>query len=442
MTLKVAVVGSGPSGFYATEALAKKCPGCEIDIIERLPTPFGLIRGGVAPDHQSTKRVSRAFERTVARPEVHYYGNVAIGQDISLVALRDTYDAVILAIGAPLDRPLNIPGDKLAGVIGSAAFVGWYNGHPDYRDLEPDLDCQAVAILGNGNVALDIARLLVKTRGELAVTDLPDYALEAITKSRISDVYMLGRRGPAEAKFTNVELREMGQLENCVPVVDPAQLPESIEGQDCSERDLRLKQKNLATLQSFATVDPSGKHKRVHFCFFAQPKAVLGEDRVSGLRLERTRVVDGKPEGTGEVFDLACGLVIPAIGYRSARIEGVPFDERRGIIPNEDGRVAEGLYVAGWIRRGPTGVIGTNKPDGEVVADHIQGHVAAGGKPGRQGLEAALQSKGVQWVDLKGWQAIDQAEIEHARDGAPRAKLLTIDEMLAAADDDVTEAAN
>jgi ferredoxin--NADP+ reductase len=440
MALKVAVVGSGPSGFYTTEALAKRIPGCEIDVIERLPTPFGLIRGGVAPDHQSTKRVARAFERIAQRPEVRFFGNVTIGKDISIAELQAAYDAVVLAIGAPLDRHLDIPGGNLPGVIGSAAFVGWYNGHPDFRELQPNLNCAGVAIIGNGNVALDIARLLVKTRAELARTDLPDYALEAIAGAPITDVHMLGRRGPVEAKFTNVELREMGQLENCVPVVDAKILPESLDGLDMSERDLRLKQKNLATLQSFRSVDPKGKSKRVHFSFFAKPLEVLGEKTVSGLRMERTRVVDGAAVGTGETFVVDCGLVIPAIGYRSSPVKGLPFDEVKGIIPSQNARVADGLYVAGWIARGPTGVIGTNKPDGALVAEQIQAQVEDGGKPGRQALAKTLTGRDVHWVDYEGWQAIDRAEIAAARDGAPRAKFVTVDAMLAIADD-ISEAA-
>ena len=440
MALKVAVVGSGPSGFYATEALAKRIPGCEIDVIERLPTPFGLIRGGVAPDHQSTKRVARAFDRIAQRPEVRFFGNVAIGQNIAIAELQAAYDAVVLAIGAALDRHLDIPGGTLPGVIGSAAFVGWYNGHPDFRDLQPKLDCRGVAIIGNGNVALDIARLLVKTKAELARTDLPDYALAAIAGAPITDVHMLGRRGPVEAKFTNVELREMGDLENCVPMVAAEALPETLDGLDLSDRDLRLKQKNLATLRSFADVDRTGKSKRVHFNFFAKPLRVLGEERVDGLEMERTKIVDGRAVGTGETFVLDCGLVIPAIGYRSSPIEGLPFDDINGVIPSQDGYVADGLYVAGWIRRGPTGVIGTNKPDGALVAEQIQAQVEDGGKPGRRALAETLKSRGVRWVDYEGWQAIDKAEIAAAREGAPRAKFVTVDAMLAVADD-VSEAA-
>ena len=308
-----------------------------------------------------------------------------------------------------------------------------FRSHPDFRDLAPDLNCQAIAIVGNGNVALDVARLLAKTRAELASTDLPDYALEAIVESPIRDVYILGRRGPAEAKFTNVELREMGQLSDCAAIVDGSQLPDSLAGVEGSERDLRLKQKNLATLRGFVDADPAGKSKRVHFCFYGKPQAVLGQSKVSGLVLERTRLVDGRAEGTGQTFALDCGLVVAAIGTRSEPLEGVPFDEKRGITPNEEGRVADGLYAVGWIKRGPTGVIGTNKPDGEAVAVHIQSHIADSKKAGRRALEGLLKQRNVRWVDFNDWQAIDQAEIAAAREGAPRAKFVTVDELLAAA---------
>ncbi|MBM3540671.1 MAG: hypothetical protein FJX51_01365, partial [Alphaproteobacteria bacterium] len=248
MTLSVAIVGSGPSGFYTAAALLEQGVDCAIDIIDRLPTPYGLIRGGVAPDHQTTKRVMRAYERTALDPKVRFYGNVNVGTDVSLDALRAMYDAVVLAVGAPFDRPLGIPGEDKKGVFGSAAFVGWYNGHPDFRDLNPDLNTKAAVVIGNGNVAIDIARVLVKTKAEMATTDLPDYAEAAIRNSPITDVYMVGRRGPVEAKFTNVELREMGELEDCHPVLDGTQLPEQVTG-EMSDRDRRLREKNMATLR-------------------------------------------------------------------------------------------------------------------------------------------------------------------------------------------------
>ncbi|MEE9249735.1 MAG: FAD-dependent oxidoreductase [Alphaproteobacteria bacterium] len=432
MSVSVAIVGSGPGGFYTADALLKSGADCRIDIIERLPTPFGLIRDGVAPDHQSIKKVWKSFERTALDARVRYYGNVKVGRDVHLDELRALYDAVVLAVGAPLDRRLGIPGEDKEGVVGSGAFVGWYNAHPDHVDLDPDLDTTAVAVIGNGNVAIDIVRVLAKTPAEMAASDLPDSAADAIHNAPITELYMFGRRGPVEAKFTNVELREMGRLENCVPLVDGAQLPDEVGG--LPERERRLKEKNLATLREFAAMRPEGKTKRLHFCFYAAPVAILGEKKVEGLRLERTRIEDGRAVGTGELFEVACGLVVAAIGYHSEPLEGMPFDEKRGIAVNSEGRVADGVYAVGWIKRGPTGVIGTNKPDGEVAAEYIRADFPRGGKPGRKEFESRLREKGVRWVTYPEWQTIDQAEIAKARPGAPRRKFLTVGEMLAAID--------
>ncbi len=437
MPVRVAIVGSGPSGFYTADALLRSGADCEIDILERLPTPYGLIRGGVAPDHQKTKNVTRAYERTALDPRVRYYGNVEVGRDIALDELRAMYDAVVLAVGSPLDRKLGIPGEDKRGVYGSAAFVGWYNGHPDFRDLDPLLDTPTVAVIGNGNVAIDCARVLVKTPEEMATTDIADHAAAAIHASPIRDVYLFGRRGPAEAKFTNVELREMGELEDCVPVVDPKQIPETVPADlALSDRDRRLRERNLATLRAFAGMRREGASKRVHFAFYAMPVEVLGGERVEGLRLERTRVEDGRAVGTGDTFEIACGVVIAAIGYHGAPIEGVPFDARRGVIVSENGRVAEGLYAVGWIRRGPTGVIGTNKHDGDRAAEQILADYPQGsGRPGRAALEEQLRARGTRWVTFAEWQRIDQAEIANANPGAPRRKFTSVEEMLAVLDD-------
>ncbi len=430
MPLSVAIVGSGPAGFYTADAILKTVDDASIDILDRLPTPFGLIRFGVAPDHQSTKRVAKAYEKTALTKQVNYYGNVEVGRDVSVAELREMYDAVVLAIGAPFDRELGIPGEDKAGVFGSAEFVGWYNGHPDFQQLDPDLDTPNVALIGNGNVAIDIARVLVKTPEEMARTDIPEEIEEEISAAPITDVYMFGRRGPVEAKFTNVELREMGQLAAAHPVVDPALLPDTVEG-DWSDRDRRLREKNLETLRGFTRLDPGGKTKRVHFEFYAKPVEILGGDTVEGIRLERTRVVDGRAEGTGETFELETRLVVAAIGYRAQPIEGVPYDEMRGIVPSDDGRVEPGLYVVGWIKRGPTGVIGTNKPDGDVAARQIGEDVAPGGKPGRTVLEALLDERKVVWVSYEDWKRIDEAEVAAAESGAPRRKLVTVEDMLA-----------
>ncbi|MCZ6764330.1 MAG: FAD-dependent oxidoreductase [Alphaproteobacteria bacterium] len=433
MTLKIAIVGSGPSGFYTANALLKACEDCRIDILDRLPTPFGLIRGGVAPDHAKTKNVTRAYTKTAEHPSVRYFGNVEMGRDVSVAELKDMYDAVVLTIGSPLDRPLGIPGDDKQGVIGAAAFVGWYNAHPDFTDLAPKLDTKAVAVVGNGNVAIDIARVLVKTPAEMAATDIAAYAARAIHASPLAHVYMFGRRGPVEAKFTNVELREMGELEDCAPVVDANQLPDTVEG-DFSDRDRRLKERNLETLRSFVPMKDLAKSKRVHFAFFANPVEVLGAERVEGLRLERTQVQGGRAVGTGETFDIACGLVLPAIGYRAEPMDGLPIDVKAGIVTNADGHVEDNLYAAGWIKRGPTGTIGTNKHDGDSAATRILAEITPSGRPGRDALEPLLAERGVRAINFDDWKKIDAAEVAAAEAGAPRAKFATIPEMLACLD--------
>ena len=430
MTIKVAIIGSGPSGFYTADSLLKSGQDVEIDIIERLPTPFGLIRGGVAPDHQTTKKVARAYEKTALNDAVAYFGNVEVGKDVTMDEMRETYDAVVLAVGAPTDRKLGIHGGDKQGVYGSADFVGWYNGHPDFTDLNPDLNVGAVAVVGVGNVAIDIARVLVKTPAEMAATDIANHATNAVQASPLTDVYMFGRRGPIEAKFTNVELREMGKLENCMPIVHAEQLPDQVTG-DWSDRDQRLKARNLATMREFLDVDPAGKQKNCHFEFFANPVEVLGGDRVEGLRVEKTKVEGGRAVGTGEFFDVECGLVVAAIGYYSIPIEGVPFDSDNGIVVHDNGRVGDGIYAVGWIKRGPTGVIGTNKPDGETAAQQILEDVTDVTKPGREALIAMLSERRVRVVNYTDWQEIEQAEIGAASGDAPRRKFVTVPDMLA-----------
>ena len=435
MTVRVAIVGSGPSGFYTADALIKSGVDCEIDVIDRLPTPFGLIRAGVAPDHQKTKNVSRAYEKTALNDSVAYFGNVDVGQDVGIEDLKGLYDAVVLAIGSPYDRKLGVPGEDKKGVFGSADFVGWYNGHPDFRDLEPDLNTKAVVVIGNGNVAIDCARVLVKTPDEMSTTDIATHAADAIHAAPLEDVYMVGRRGPVEAKFTNVELREMGELQECTPIIDAAKIPGEVPAEEeMSDRDRRLKDKNLGTLRSFVDAEPAGRKRRVHFQFYASPVEILGEDMVEGIRLEKTEVRDGRAVGTGETYDIPCGIVIPAIGYQGQPLDGVPFDERNGVIQNDEGRVAEGVYAVGWIRRGPTGVIGTNKHDGDAASRQIQEDCTDGGKAGRAGLKDLLTEKSVRWVDYSDWQKIDEAEKSAAAEGAPRRKLTRIPEMLAALD--------
>ena len=353
MPVTVAIIGAGPSGFYTADVLLKSEQHYEIDIIDRIPAPFGLIRYGVAPDHQTTKNVSRAFEKTAMRDEVQYFGNVELGRDVSLEELKSTYDVVVLAVGARLDKRLGIPGEDLAGVFGSVEFVNWYNGHPDCRDLNPDLDIASAVVVGNGNVAIDVARVLVKTRQEMAHADLPDYAIEVIQSSPLTDVYMCGRRGPVEAKFTNVELREMGELEICAPVVDFSVLPDEVTG-EWSDRDRRLREKNLGTMREFTRIESDDKPKRVHFQFFSSPVEILGDERVEAVRFERTELADGRTIGTGEYFEIPCGLVVAAIGSQSQAVDGVPFDEKQGIVVNQDGWVDDNVYAVGWVMRGST----------------------------------------------------------------------------------------
>ena len=433
MPLSIAIIGSGPSAFYTVGALLKAGADCEIDVIERLPSPFGLIRGGVAPDHAKTKNVARAYERSALDEKVNYYGNIEVGRDVTFEDVTKYYDAVVIAIGSALDRPLGVPGDGKNGVFGAAAFVGWYNGHPDFRDLDPDLNTEGVVVVGNGNVAIDCARVLAKTSAEMAATDLADHASEAIQASPLKNIYMCGRRGPVEAKFTNVELREMGELENCAPVVDGNHLPDSIS-EKMDARDLRVREKNLQSLRSFVGASDEGKDKRIHFAFYANPVEVLGDEKVQGVRLEKTEVRDGRAFGTGEFTEVACGLVISAIGYRGEIFDGVPFDDSAGVAVNEDGRVAPGIYAVGWIRRGPTGVIGTNKHDGDRAAAQILEDFTESKKPGRAAFVEFLVKKGVRWITYEDWQKIDEAEQDAANPGAPRRKFTRVEDMLAVLD--------
>jgi ferredoxin--NADP+ reductase len=431
MSRSIAIVGSGPAGFYAAEALARKIPGCRIDIIDRLPTPFGLVRFGVAPDHQGTKAVLRVFERTAQKDGVRFLGHVTVGRDATVAELGALYDAVVLAVGAPRDRRLGIPGEDLPGVVGSFAFVGWYNGHPDQADLAPDLNVRAAAIVGNGNVAIDVARVLAKTPAEMAKSDIAAHAAAAIRAAPIADLHMLGRRGPVEASFTNVELSELGRLERCQPAVAAGDLPAEVGAVDEAAR--KVKEANLATLREFAAAPPAAKPMRLQFHFHVAPVAIVGRDRVEAIRLARTRLVDGKAVAGSETFDIPCGLVVTCIGYESLPLDGVPFDAARGIVANRDGRAAPGLYVVGWARRGPSGVIATNRADAMAVADLVAADLGAGagGKPGPAGLDALLARRGVRVVSYADWRRIDAAESAAATDGAPRRKLVRVADMLA-----------
>ncbi len=429
----IAVIGSGPAGYYTAEACQKQFgDDVRVDIIDRLPVPFGLIRTGVAPDHQSIKAVSRRYEQVALSDNVRFVGNVTVGQDVSIEELVDLYDAVVLATGAPADRPLGIPGEDLPGVIGSAAFVGWYNGHPDFVDLDPPLGSGEFAVIGNGNVALDVARILAKTVAEFDGSDIVGHALDALNAAPTRHITIVGRRGPHQIGMTPKELGELGHLERARPVVEADDLPPE-DADAALDPGLR---KSVTHLRNFAVASGNGIDKpvTVSFDFFARPVAVEGDGKVERLIVERTKLDDmGAAIGTGETYAIPCGMVVAAIGYKTTPIPGVPYDDKLGRFTNEEGRISPGLYAVGWARRGPTGTIGTNRPDGFLIAETIAAdQPAAAGKQGRPGLDALLASRDVDPVTFRDWQKIDQAEIGRARSGSPREKFVAVSDMLGA----------
>lgn len=430
----IAIVGSGPAGYYTAEA-AQKTWGdrVRVDIFDMLPVPYGLIRTGVAPDHQSIKGVSRRYEGTAMLENVRFVGNIMIGKDISIAELMGLYDAVVLATGAPNDKPAGIPGEGLGNVFGSAAFVGWYNGHPQFAKLDPDLSSRTAVVIGNGNVALDVARILSKTTDEFHGSDIVAHALHALQKSRIERIVILGRRGPHQIAMTPKELGELAHLARACPRVDPADLPGE-------EEDLFLEpgqRKSVSHLRSFAATPEEfrcDKPIEIEFDFFASPRAILGEDRVEGIEVERTVLDgDGRATTTGETYRIDCGLVITCIGYKSSPIPGVPFEESAGRFANNDGRILPGLYCVGWARRGPSGTIGTNRPDGFSVVERIAEDFGDGaGKRGRAGFDELAAARKLDVVTFRDWKKIEAEEEARARDGAPREKFVNVGEMIKA----------
>ena len=437
--LRVAVVGSGPAGFYAAGALLDAERGIEVDMLERLPTPWGLVRLGVAPDHPKLKSVSRAFERIAEKPGFRFFGNVEVGRDVSHADLVSRYDAVLYAFGAQTDRRLGIPGEELPGSWSATEFVAWYNGHPDYQELPFDLDVDRAVVIGNGNVALDVARMLALTPEELAPTDTTDPAIAAIGASTLREIVVVGRRGPAQASWTTQELKEMGELAGADVSVDEADL-EGAESDDTQTR------RNLDVLREFAGREPTGKPLVVRFLFFRSPVAIHGESKVESIDLVRNRLEerDGRlvAVASDEHETLECGLVFRSVGYRGVGLPDVPFDDERGTIRNDGGRVAgaDCTYCAGWIKRGPTGIIGTNKKDAaETVAclleDVDAGKIVHKPRATPDALEELLAGRGVRAIVYSGWASID--ELERAageKAGRPRVKLRTWDELLAAAE--------
>jgi ferredoxin--NADP+ reductase len=428
--LRVAVVGSGPAGFYAAGALLAADVPVEVDMVERLPTPWGLVRLGVAPDHPKIKSVSRAFERIAAQPGFRFLGNVEIGRDVTHDDLLGLYDAVVYAVGAQSDRRMGIPGEDLPGSWAATELVAWYNGHPDFQHLDFDLSGKRAVVIGNGNVAVDVARMLALTREELDPTDTTEAAIDAIAGSGIEEIVMLGRRGPAQAAFTTPELIELGELEGADVIVDPADL-EGAQPKDTNA------ERNLEVLRGYAARAPRGRPRRIVLRFFRSPVAILGDDRVTGIELVRTTLDENeRAVATGETETLDCGIVFRSVGYRGVAIPGVPFDEAAGTIPNEGGRVGERTYAAGWIKRGPSGVIGTNKKDAtetvQLLLDDLGDAPRLGKTPGD--VDDALRKKNVNPVVYVGWTAIDERERSSGEPlGKPRVKLCTWEELLEAA---------
>lgn len=431
---QIAIVGSGPAGYYTAEA-AQKLWGDDVsvDLFDFLPVPYGLIRTGVAPDHQSIKAVSRRYEKTSLNGNVRFIGNVMIGRDVSVVELQELYDAVVLATGAPNDRKVGLDGEDLGNVFGSAAFVGWYNGHPDFADLNPDLSGDTAVVIGNGNVALDVARILAKTKAEFDGSDIVAHALDRLDTSKLKRIVLLGRRGPHQIAMTPKELGELGHLVRASPRVSPDDLPE-IEEDALLEPGQR---KSVNHLRSFAEITDEQRAEKavdLEFDFFASPKAILGEGKALAVEVERTKLENNRAVGTGETYTIPASLVVACIGYQTSPITGVPFEENAGRFANDEGRIMPGLYCVGWARRGPSGTIGTNKPDGFGVIEIIAEDIGTGaGKAGGAGFEALAKDRGINFVGFDDWQRIDEAEVARAREGAPREKFVLVEDMIAAA---------
>ncbi len=437
MTRHLAIVGSGPAGYYTAEAAQKQWgDDVRVDVFDTLPVPYGLIRTGVAPDHQSIKGVSRRYEATALSDNIRFVGNVTVGEDVTVQELGGLYDAIIFATGAPHDRTLGLPGENLANVYGSAAFVGWYNGHPQCAALDPDLSGKSAAVIGMGNVALDVARILSKTESEFAGSDIVGHALDALRESKIRTITIVGRRGPHQIMMTPKELGELMHLERASPRVDPSDLPD--ESEDALlEPGLR---KSVTLLRNFAAIPESERADKaieIDFDMFANPIRMIGESRVEGVEVELTRVEAGRAIGTGEIYVIPADLVVTCIGYRSSPIEGVPFDERAGHFANDGGRILPGMYAVGWARRGPTGTIGTNRPDGFAVIERVAedfdaGAIGTSSKEGRAGFDRLAASRGIDIVTFRDWKKIEEAENQAARDGAPREKFVDIASMIRA----------
>jgi ferredoxin--NADP+ reductase len=450
--LRVAIVGAGPSGFYAAEHILKDGDlHAQVDLFDRLPTPFGLVRGGVAPDHPKIKSVTRVYEKTAAREGFRFFGNVKVGHDIEVEDLERHYHAIVFTVGCETDRALGIPGEDLPGSHAATAFVGWYNAHPDYAEEEWDLSSERAVVIGNGNVAMDVARMLALTDHELRQTDTADHAIEALDAKGIREIVVLGRRGPVQAAFTNPEIKELGEMEDADVIVDSAEVeldPASAAYLASDEVD-KTTRVNVETLQEFSQRTPAGKKQRIVLRFLASPVEIKGDGKVESIVVGRNELAEEggtlRAKDTGAREELECGLVLRSVGYTGVPIEGVPFDEKRGLILNEGGRVLDshdaghkvGHYTAGWIKRGPSGVIGTNKKDALETVQHLFTDVESQTllspeNPDPLAIETLLAERNVRYVSFEDWQAINQAEVGRGEPhGRPRVKFVRVEEMLA-----------
>ncbi|MCB1644284.1 MAG: FAD-dependent oxidoreductase [Pseudomonadales bacterium] len=449
--LRVAVIGAGPAGFYTISNFAKhKELAVEIDLFDRLPTPYGLVRAGVAPDHQKDKSVTRAYAKSAEQAHVHYYGHVEYGTHLHMADLKKYYHQVIFTNGAPTDRDLGIPGEELSGSHSATSFVAWYNGHPDFADLDFDLSQENVAIVGVGNVALDVARILCKTREELLETDIADHALEALSNSKVKNVYLLGRRGPAQAAFTPPEIKEIGELADADIIVPPeeARVDDASRAQMEANPDKNV-DKNVGFIEEYGQRSPTGKSKLLTIRFLVSPTEILGEDgKVSAIRIVRNEAVAGddgsiRARATDQEEVLPVGLVFRSVGYQGVPLADVPFDERRGTIRNEcgrvmteDGEVVTGVYTAGWIKRGPSGVIGTNKTCAQETVQCMVEDLQAGKHfnpedPDREHVRSLIHERQPDVVDFEEFGRIDAEELRRGEEAnRPRVKVTSIQEML------------
>jgi ferredoxin--NADP+ reductase len=445
---RVAIVGAGPAGAFAAACLLRARGDAEIDLFERLPTPWGLLRGGVAPDHQEIKRLADTFDRQTFGHGCRFIGNVEVGVDVSHEELMRHYTAVVYATGAQTDKSLGIPGEDLPGSWAATEFVAWYNGHPDYRDLEFDLSAPRAVVIGNGNVAADVTRILALSPDELRRTDIADHALEALSVSRVEEVVVLGRRGPAQAAFTSAELRELGRLDGVDIRVDPADVElDPVSARWLADEGTFTARKNVELLRQFAARPPrADADRRIDLRFLSSPAEIRGRGGVEAVDVRRNEIVradDGSVRARpldGAIETIECGLVLRSVGYRAVPLPDVPFDERHYVLPNERGRVVapdgepvRGVYAVGWIKRGPTGILGTNKRDAEETMNCLAEDLDALPAP-REQIDALLAERKPDVVSVEGWRAIDGHELERGRgEQRPRVKLASRDELLSAA---------